>query len=483
MTAETISKDVETFVAFAAYVPVHADELALAIGDMVELMHSYDDGWILGKNTRTSAVGLAPCNFLQSVAPAAKINGTAAPGSTPMILPTGAKALPKAAAPNRTASLVLRSRRTSHASPFEQMVDKLNKDLPPPGVAPGAAAPKIVNGTSGGPHLPPQHMAPQPSGQQQPPIPVTPFVKAVSFAHVKKKMVEMQSSRATRAPAAEDVGRLRILFAGDSGIGKTSLIRHFLKIAEVQSADPVIEDLPAVEPTAFAIEEYHASTTDPSAPDHNHNLTFIDTPGFGNVMDAHEVMRPIINHMQKQFAQSNTIFTPAASPTQLSRFLATSSGAHSHVDVVVYCILHRLTPVDLEYLKRLDRVVAVVPVIVCSDTLTFSRVKELKKQVVDTLLKHGIDVYRFGLSREEFAVAAENGVGHPFAVTTVSPRSVVSQVRRDSDIPASEAPLDRPVVNEFEELKDALLFTHVHDLRRVTADRFVRWRSAGARAE
>lgn len=50
--------------AIASYEPVHGDEIKLTQGDIVIILHSYDDGWVLAKNNKTLAVGLLPRNFL-----------------------------------------------------------------------------------------------------------------------------------------------------------------------------------------------------------------------------------------------------------------------------------------------------------------------------------------------------------------------------------------------------------------------------------
>ncbi|KAI8921248.1 Septin-domain-containing protein [Powellomyces hirtus] len=490
MTSDGVPPDAEHFVAFAAYAPVHADELGLAVGDIVVLMHSYDDGWILGKNMNSNAVGLAPCNFLQSSSSSPmnsqKPNGVSN-GGVPV------EPLPMSAAPNRTASLILRTRRTSHITPFEQMVDKLNKDLP----TPSPLASGVANGTMPGGATPPHQQGHAHSSPA--PLSKVPEVTALTAQSVEKTLRDIMAGKRSRAKAPEDVGRIRLCFVGDSGIGKTSLVRHFLQVPEIVATDPSVADLPALESTPFAIHEYNASTI-PNVSAEEFNLTFIDTPGFGNVLDALDVMRPVVAHLHTQFNATNSLFTPAATPTQLSRFLASSTGAHTNCDVIVYCILHRLTAVDMEYIKRLDKYAAVVPVIVCSDTMSAAHVKDLKKQIVDAFVRFGLDIYSFGLSKDELAIAAEMGVGHPFAVSTfpltnnsaeaANSTSITPSPDSSSTAPEAAAAADKSAdatqtctqrIDEFADLKRALLMTHIDDLRRVTADRFVKWRSAGAR--
>ncbi|KAI8591691.1 Septin-domain-containing protein [Geranomyces variabilis] len=516
----------QQFIAFAQYTPVHADEIALNVGDVISLVHSYDDGWILGKNLNTIAVGLAPCNFLQphvpgqvsaaapaSAAPA--ITTAAVPSAAPTTAPSTVTTVTSSSAPNRTASLVLRSRRTSKASTFEQLVDKLNKDLPPGGKgieSPGETRPPLpANAVQQRPDV----AAPVP-----PPPHVEPIKKLPSLEAVKKRIDDIARDKDSRARKSEDIGRIRIAFAGDSGIGKTTLLRHFLAKPRVYHTSPDISTLAPVEPTPFAILEYHASTSS-STP--TPNLSLVDTPGFGHVLDAQDVIRPILSHLLAQFRTTDAVFTRQTSSHQLLRFLSADTGAHTHIDVVIYCILHRLTPVDIEYMRRLDRFTAVVPVITRADTMREDEVVALKQEIAKTIRAAGVDVYTFGLEPEELAVAER---GYPFAVyvpregsaSAGAPSTTTSATAADATTPSTgtkdssasmlavdgvatppESPPPRnpkrptsrraattgagATVDEFDALWRALMITHINDLRRVTAERFVRWRAAGSKNE
>jgi septin family protein len=108
------------------------------------------------------------------------------------------------------------------------------------------------------------------------------------------------------------------------------------------------------------------------------NLTFIDTPGFGSIVDTLQVIRPVVDYHQQQFARTDRVFTKDVSSSQLLRFLRAPTGPHTHVDVCIYGILHRLTPVDIEFIKRLAPFVNIVPVILKCDTLKPEEVFRLK---------------------------------------------------------------------------------------------------------
>ncbi|KAJ3087163.1 eukaryotic translation initiation factor 3 subunit E, partial [Phlyctochytrium bullatum] len=134
-----------------------------------------------------------------------------------------------------------------------------------------------------------------------------------------------------------------------------------------------------------------------------------------------------------------------------------------HVDVVLYGILHRLTPIDLEYIRRLERVVTVVPVILKSDSLTSAEVFKLKREVLERLGAAGVRIHGFGLSHEECVSLARGEVwgAVPFAISS------------PNEIPGGEVTGGRETSrNEFEDLKTTILYHHINDIRTLTAEKF-----------
>ncbi|KND00582.1 uncharacterized protein SPPG_03706 [Spizellomyces punctatus DAOM BR117] len=409
----------ERFVAYAGYVPVHGDELQLTAGDRVILLHAYDDGWILAKNEQTGAVGLAPRNFLQNVHAVAPVEG---------------KGAAKTSAPSRVASLVVGERRSSHL------------------------------GTK-------RALAAKPPGLQE----------------VKKKMNDLETGRRSRARGAADIGNVKLSIVGDSGIGKTTLIHELLSIPEITAADPIPPNNEpfSSDPSPLVLREYRASTVPTNSllvAEEKYNLRIIDSPGYGCTVDALSIIRPVVAYHLAQFQKTNQAFTREATPTQLVRFLAASTGAHTHVDVSVYCMLHRITGVDVEYMRRLAKVSSVVPVLVRSDTMTFDEAFAAKKEIIEVLAKAGIETFGFGLSKEELMILVDaKTVGvPPFAISARAYKRAAVRKAQSKAVGEGE---ERNLLNEFGQFKEALLLLHLDELRRVTADRFVRWRSAGSPKE
>ncbi|KAJ3062186.1 hypothetical protein HDU98_001913 [Podochytrium sp. JEL0797] len=270
------------------------------------------------------------------------------------------------------------------------------------------------------------------------------------------KIASLMKSKETRSQHASNCGSLKIMVAGDTGIGKTSFLESFMTSPHFTFYEP----LPSQETSTPTIASTNASTI-PQGLQHPGesptNITFIDTPGLGSLMDAMMVIRPVVDFVTSQFPATARLFSPTISTTQLTSLVASGTGIHTHVDVCFYCILHRLKPVDLEYMRLLSSCVTLVPVILKGDTMTAEEVFDLKRNVIHHVSRAEIAIYGFGLSEKELVEAARDGVAGavPFVVSAKGFGSCL---------------------NEMEVLRRGVLENHVQELRWLGAERFVAWR-------
>lgn len=291
--------------------------------------------------------------------------------------------------------------------------------------------------------------------------------KNLFFDEVEAKVTRIEQISSRRMKTPSKIGSIKIAIAGDSGIGKTSLV------SKISESDFVTEQSSIVQEKGQGISELKVSTL--SKPPQNldnlvnqteYNLTLVDTPGFGAHMDAMITIQPIINYLSTQFGETQALFHTSFSSDDndslLERIISSSSGGHNHVDVCVYGILHRLKPVDKEFLRLLSPYAAIVPVIVKSDTLDKAEVFRLKVSVLEELKKHSIDVFSFGLDLDECHLMAKQGVAGaiPFAISNAD------QIDIDGRL------------NELNTLKEKILLIHSDEIRRQNAARFVKWREA-----
>ncbi|RFU23800.1 hypothetical protein B7463_g12539, partial [Scytalidium lignicola] len=231
----------------------------------------------------------------------------------------------------------------------------------------------------------------------------------------------------SRRPFTENgknLGRLKVLVAGDSGVGKTSLIKAIVQICEdIVHVDPIpatsspLSELRRknsksksknassdVRTTSQVTEVFASTRAYPfwwSDLDESkvlrrrksmggsvleRNLCFVDTPGYGNTTSCLDAITPVLNYVESNLCR-------IASPDQLSDSDAISmlsGNGGFQVDVVFYVIMQRLKPVDLEYLRRLSPLTNVIPLIAQSDTLTPEQITSLKSQIISELERAGI---------------------------------------------------------------------------------------------
>ncbi|KAG0177382.1 hypothetical protein DFQ29_004902 [Apophysomyces sp. BC1021] len=171
---------------------------------------------------------------------------------------------------------------------------------------------------------------------------------------------------------------------------------------------------------------------------------------------AGDVISSVRSYIERQFEKTNSMLNPACPDTMdIMRLVHNSHGAHTHVDACLYLVFGRLKKVDIEYLRAVDGLCNVIPVIVKSDLLTQERERELRLDVLQQLRNNDIEIFDFGYAYDELMNLCSklDPSVPPFALSNL-------------EISARQLTC----------LKDALLYTHIDDLRHATAAKFVEWR-------
>ncbi|KAH7145339.1 Septin-domain-containing protein [Fusarium sp. MPI-SDFR-AT-0072] len=208
-----------------------------------------------------------------------------------------------------------------------------------------------------------------------------------------------------RRPFSEvgkSLGKLKIMVAGQCGIGKTSLIKTLAERCEhIVHMDP-IENRSAVHATeTYASSRPHPwwrsdseltvttrrrlSTTGDVL---DRNVCFVESPGHrrdasGSWRDLHYVESHLTSLMNKPMADSDL-------------FTLVNSGGEPVVDALLYLIPHSgLVREDVEYIKRAQRMTNVIPVLTRVDELAPEEIKHVKQQVVKSLADKDVDYFSF----------------------------------------------------------------------------------------
>ncbi|XP_053735090.1 septin-5-like isoform X5 [Synchiropus splendidus] len=254
------------------------------------------------------------------------------------------------------------------------------------------------------------------------------------------------------------------MVAGESGLGKSTLVNSLFltdlhKDRKLLNAEERIQQTVEITKHTVDIEEKGVKL----------KLTILDTPGFGDAVDNSECWRRVIDFIDQQFEQ----------------YFRDESGLNRKniQDNRVHCCLyfippfgHGLRPVDIEFMKRLQEKVNVVPLIAKADTLTPAEVRRLKERLREEIDKLGIKIYQFpdcdSDEDEDFKRQdRELKESSPFAVigsnTVVEARG---QRVRGRLYPWGIVEVENPAHCDFVKLRTMLVRTHMHDLKDLTSD-------------
>ncbi|KFY25183.1 hypothetical protein V493_04764, partial [Pseudogymnoascus sp. VKM F-4281 (FW-2241)] len=214
----------------------------------------------------------------------------------------------------------------------------------------------------------------------------------------------------------KNMGRLKILIAGDSGVGKTSLIKSIVQsCSDIVHVDP-LESIPLTASETLRnsrrkskdemrthsttkITEVFASTRAyPSWWSESEdskilrrrrsmgdtvlerNLCFIDTPGYSGGTSSMESITPVVDYIQSQYER-----TVSADLSDGDLISMLSGGGGSQIDAVFYVINKIIKPVDIEYLRRLSQFTNIIPLIAQADTLSAEQRDHLKSRMASDL--------------------------------------------------------------------------------------------------
>ncbi|KAJ4419332.1 hypothetical protein N0V82_005020 [Gnomoniopsis sp. IMI 355080] len=242
------------------------------------------------------------------------------------------------------------------------------------------------------------------------------------------------------------IGRLKVLIAGDSGVGKTALIK-----AIVQTSDTIVHVDPIPSPSSVSgirsssrprvrlgssgngnatnhiceifastkpLPEWWSDLDDSQVTKRrrsvggdtilDRNICFIDTPGHTGGSSSMETITHTIRYVESLFelVQANGSTDP-----DMLNMLGGDGG--NQVDAVLYLVKDKLRPADLEYLQLLAPLTNLIPVIAKADTMTMEAIAQSKSQIRSELAEAGIRPFPFkDESAWPYAVSSLAGSDH-----------------------------------------------------------------------
>ncbi|XP_039974936.1 septin-9 isoform X2 [Xiphias gladius] len=224
------------------------------------------------------------------------------------------------------------------------------------------------------------------------------------FGYVGIEAVLDQMRRKTMKAGFE----FNIMVVGQSGLGKSTLVNTLFKSkVSRKSCTPNYEEeiskTVKLHSVSHVIEEKGV----------NMKLTVIDTPGFGDQINNENCWEPIVKYVNEQYEK----YLREELHVNRKRRIP-----DSRVHCCIYFLPatgHRLRPIDVEFLKRLGKIVSIIPVIAKADALTIEERQEFKERIRQDLAANGIHVYpqkEYDEDQEEHILNNRIRESIPFAV-------------------------------------------------------------------
>ncbi|XP_039937775.1 septin-9 isoform X3 [Hirundo rustica] len=330
---------------------------------------------------------------------------------------------------------------------------------PKPQPVPVESPPKREEGPEAVPsHAPGMTDAPRDAGPKQA-APVRPDKPAADFGYVGIDAILEQLRRKAMKQGFE----FNIMVVGQSGLGKSTLINTLFKSKiSRKSVQPAAEErIPKtieIKSITHEIEEKGVRM----------KLTVIDTPGFGDHINNENCWQPIMKFINDQYEKYLQEEININRKKQIP-------------DTRVHCCIyfipatgHSLRPLDIEFMKRLSKVVNIVPVIAKADTLTLEERDYFKQRIMADLLANGIDVYpqkEFDEDSEDRLVNEKFREMIPFAVVgsdqeyQVNGRRILGRKTKWGTIE-----VENTTHCEFAYLRDLLIRTHMQNIKDITSN-------------
>ncbi|XP_059719955.1 septin-9 isoform X1 [Haemorhous mexicanus] len=328
-----------------------------------------------------------------------------------------------------------------------------------PHLVPTESPPKREEGAEAVPsHAPAMTDAPRDAGPKQA-APARPDKPAADFGYVGIDAILEQLRRKAMKQGFE----FNIMVVGQSGLGKSTLINTLFKSKiSRKSVQPAAEErIPKtieIKSITHEIEEKGVRM----------KLTVIDTPGFGDHINNENCWQPIMKFINDQYEKYLQEEININRKKQIP-------------DTRVHCCIyfipatgHSLRPLDIEFMKRLSKVVNIVPVIAKADTLTLEERDYFKQRIMADLLANGIDVYpqkEFDEDSEDRLVNEKFREMIPFAVVgsdqeyQVNGRRILGRKTKWGTIE-----VENTTHCEFAYLRDLLIRTHMQNIKDITSN-------------
>ncbi|KAK0711510.1 hypothetical protein B0H67DRAFT_585563 [Lasiosphaeris hirsuta] len=221
-------------------------------------------------------------------------------------------------------------------------------------------------------------------------------------------------SRRPFTDAGKAMGRLKVLVAGDSGVGKTSLVKAIVQACEhIVHVDPITpgagmkkrgrrggtSQITEIYASTKPYPEWWSEVDDfkvlrrrKSLGDAvlDRNICFVDTPGYGSGSSSMDTVTPVKEYVEGHLRRMSSNSLPDGDMLNL---IGGDGGVQ--VDVVFYMVSNRLRPVDVQYLRQLAPLTNIIILLAQSDLMSPEQISASREQIHSQLKEASIRLFSF----------------------------------------------------------------------------------------
>ncbi|SMN19460.1 similar to Saccharomyces cerevisiae YJR076C CDC11 Component of the septin ring of the mother-bud neck that is required for cytokinesis [Maudiozyma saulgeensis] len=257
------------------------------------------------------------------------------------------------------------------------------------------------------------------------------------------------------------------MVVGQSGCGRSTFINTLCGQQVVDTSSTVL--LPTDTSTEIELQLREETVELEDDEGVKIQLNIIDTPGFGDSLDNTSSFEVISDYIRHQYDE---ILLEESRVRRNPRFK----------DGRVHCCLYLISPtghglkeMDVEFIRKLGSLTNILPLIAKSDSLTPEELKLNKKLIMEDIDRYQLPIYNFpfdedDVSQEDYDTNTYLRSALPFSI--IGSNEVYdmgnSLMVRGRKYPWGMLDVEDATISDFAILRNALLISHLHDLKDYT---------------
>lgn len=264
-----------------------------------------------------------------------------------------------------------------------------------------------------------------------------------------------------------------IMVIGESGLGRSTFINSLCGGNSIVPTSSTIDQDPFTKKLTLRHENVELEDNE----GHKISLNIIDTPNFANSINCDEDFKVVVDFIRHQYDE---VLLEESRVKRNPRF------KDGRIHVLIYMINptnHGLLQIDVEFMKHVNNLVNLVPIIAKSDSLTAEELASNKKLILEDLKSYGINYYKFNEYEYEQDYIDDEIIEYNKYLNSLVPFSIIganefkpSTTEEDELLklrilnPANSKPIniEMPEYNDFTILKNVLLITHLNEFKEIT---------------